>query len=279
MFQNIAIKEKYQQLKHEIVAHYNSNSLYEQKAVLLLFYSNLILFCIMSFFIFAILVGQIYCIFLINHIPFLFLNVISIFLLKNHKLEVAKKVFLLEYYEIPFFFLLYWAFTPIPAKFANLYVMTISLVVGLPIIIIVVYQQQKNLLLFFIGNFYLTILTVILALRLDLSLTSIFGNIINCFVLYNLIYFITQMNFEIFQLSFENLHQHAQQTQQLYEQIIEGFYPICSKCKKIRINNEWIQIEDFLTQKNESIQLTDQICSDCAQIIAKGGNRKNEQEN
>ncbi|OHD54109.1 MAG: hypothetical protein A2Y33_10360 [Spirochaetes bacterium GWF1_51_8] len=44
---------------------------------------------------------------------------------------------------------------------------------------------------------------------------------------------------------------------------LEGFLPVCSFCKKIRINDRWIPIDDYLMKHSETI-LSHSLCPDCA---------------
>ena len=47
---------------------------------------------------------------------------------------------------------------------------------------------------------------------------------------------------------------------------LEGFIAICSSCKKIRIDSEWVSIEEYI-HKNSELQLTHSICPDCAEKL------------
>ena len=48
--------------------------------------------------------------------------------------------------------------------------------------------------------------------------------------------------------------------------LLEGLLPICSSCKKIRVNSRWITIEEYL-YKNSDLQLTHSICPECAEKL------------
>ncbi len=43
---------------------------------------------------------------------------------------------------------------------------------------------------------------------------------------------------------------------------LEGFLIVCSFCKKIRIGNEWIPIETFISEKSEA-KFSHGLCPDC----------------
>lgn len=47
---------------------------------------------------------------------------------------------------------------------------------------------------------------------------------------------------------------------------LESFLTVCASSKKIRINNEWVSMEEFFS-KNTDIQLSHGICQSCAQRI------------
>ena len=49
--------------------------------------------------------------------------------------------------------------------------------------------------------------------------------------------------------------------------ILEGYLPICSKCKKIRnIENQWEQMEKYITQHSLAL-FSHSICPDCAREL------------
>jgi hypothetical protein len=55
----------------------------------------------------------------------------------------------------------------------------------------------------------------------------------------------------------------------LYKRIrlLEGFIPICAKCKKIRnTEDQWEQIEQYIT-KHSLAQFSHSICPDCARLL------------
>jgi len=54
-------------------------------------------------------------------------------------------------------------------------------------------------------------------------------------------------------------------TQIMFSQIryLEGFLPVCSCCKKIRTNEGWIPLEQYLRERS-AIQLTHSLCTACA---------------
>ncbi|MEW6360227.1 MAG: hypothetical protein AB1696_28095 [Planctomycetota bacterium] len=43
---------------------------------------------------------------------------------------------------------------------------------------------------------------------------------------------------------------------------LEGFLPVCSFCKKIRVGEEWIPLEDYLDAHTEA-KLSHSYCSEC----------------
>ena len=43
---------------------------------------------------------------------------------------------------------------------------------------------------------------------------------------------------------------------------LEGFLPVCSFCKKIRVGNDWIPIEDYLSEHSEAV-LSHGFCPEC----------------
>ena len=44
--------------------------------------------------------------------------------------------------------------------------------------------------------------------------------------------------------------------------ILEGFLPICAKCKKIRHRDQWEQIEKYISE-NSLAQFSHSLCPDC----------------
>ncbi len=44
--------------------------------------------------------------------------------------------------------------------------------------------------------------------------------------------------------------------------ILEGFLPICANCKKIRHQNQWEQIENYISN-NSLARFTHSLCPDC----------------
>jgi hypothetical protein len=49
---------------------------------------------------------------------------------------------------------------------------------------------------------------------------------------------------------------------------LEGFQVICTLCKKVRIGNDWIRLEDFL-KENSDIQLSHSYCPACSEEADK----------
>lgn len=43
---------------------------------------------------------------------------------------------------------------------------------------------------------------------------------------------------------------------------LEGFLPVCSICKKIRLNNKWIPIEDYISRRSEAV-FSHGLCPEC----------------
>jgi len=55
---------------------------------------------------------------------------------------------------------------------------------------------------------------------------------------------------------------------------LEGFLPVCSFCKKIRIGSEWIQLEKYITEHSEAV-FSHSLCPECTEehygdILRKG---------
>lgn len=44
--------------------------------------------------------------------------------------------------------------------------------------------------------------------------------------------------------------------------ILEGFIPICAHCKKIRGKNNWVQMEDYITEHSLA-KFSHSLCSNC----------------
>jgi hypothetical protein len=44
--------------------------------------------------------------------------------------------------------------------------------------------------------------------------------------------------------------------------ILEGFLPICASCKKIRTQDHWQQIENYISE-NSLVQFSHSLCPDC----------------
>lgn len=44
---------------------------------------------------------------------------------------------------------------------------------------------------------------------------------------------------------------------------LEGFLPVCSLCKKIRINEQWIPIEEYIS-KHSKVKFSHGMCPSCA---------------
>ena len=49
---------------------------------------------------------------------------------------------------------------------------------------------------------------------------------------------------------------------------LEGFLPVCSFCKKIRINDRWIPIEVYITDNSEAV-FSHGYCPECAEKYFK----------
>jgi hypothetical protein len=43
---------------------------------------------------------------------------------------------------------------------------------------------------------------------------------------------------------------------------LEGFLPVCSFCKKIRVGSEWISIENYITEHSEA-EFSHGLCPEC----------------
>ncbi|PKL37565.1 MAG: hypothetical protein CVV44_14550 [Spirochaetae bacterium HGW-Spirochaetae-1] len=43
---------------------------------------------------------------------------------------------------------------------------------------------------------------------------------------------------------------------------LEGFLPVCSFCKKIRVQDSWIPIDEFI-QNNTAAEISHSLCDDC----------------
>jgi hypothetical protein len=43
---------------------------------------------------------------------------------------------------------------------------------------------------------------------------------------------------------------------------LEGFLPVCSFCKKIRIHGSWIPLDEFI-QNNTAAEISHSLCDDC----------------
>ena len=48
--------------------------------------------------------------------------------------------------------------------------------------------------------------------------------------------------------------------------ILEGFLPICANCKKIRIQDQWEQIEKYISE-NSLARFSHSLCPECAQKL------------
>jgi hypothetical protein len=44
--------------------------------------------------------------------------------------------------------------------------------------------------------------------------------------------------------------------------ILEGFLPICASCKKIRVQDQWEQIEKYISE-NSLVQFSHSLCPEC----------------
>ena len=55
-------------------------------------------------------------------------------------------------------------------------------------------------------------------------------------------------------------------TWRLLERIkyLEGFLPVCSFCKRIRVSEDWIPIEDYISKRSEAV-FSHSLCPDCAE--------------
>lgn len=45
---------------------------------------------------------------------------------------------------------------------------------------------------------------------------------------------------------------------------LEGFLPVCSICKRIRVESSWIPIEDFISHRSEAV-FSHGVCPECEQ--------------
>jgi hypothetical protein len=45
---------------------------------------------------------------------------------------------------------------------------------------------------------------------------------------------------------------------------LEGFLPVCSFCKRIRVKEDWIPIEDFISKRSEAV-FSHGLCPECAE--------------
>lgn len=45
---------------------------------------------------------------------------------------------------------------------------------------------------------------------------------------------------------------------------LEGFLPVCSFCKKIRVGKEWIQLEKYIADHSEAV-FSHSLCPECAE--------------
>ena len=54
-------------------------------------------------------------------------------------------------------------------------------------------------------------------------------------------------------------------TRVLFKQIryLEGFLPVCSFCKKIRVDHDWIPIEHYISEHSD-VKMTHSLCPICA---------------
>lgn len=43
---------------------------------------------------------------------------------------------------------------------------------------------------------------------------------------------------------------------------LEGFLPVCSLCKKIRVGKEWLQLEQYITDHSEAV-FSHSLCPEC----------------
>ncbi|MGA1842570.1 MAG: hypothetical protein ACMUIU_18300 [bacterium] len=43
---------------------------------------------------------------------------------------------------------------------------------------------------------------------------------------------------------------------------LEGFLPVCLFCKRILVKNEWVEIEDYISEHSEA-ECTESLCPDC----------------
>ena len=50
------------------------------------------------------------------------------------------------------------------------------------------------------------------------------------------------------------------------KKILEGFLPICASCKKIRNQNQWEQIENYITE-NSLAQFSHSLCPECQERL------------
>ncbi len=43
---------------------------------------------------------------------------------------------------------------------------------------------------------------------------------------------------------------------------IEGFFPICPNCKKVKVENDWISIDDYVREYSEG-EFAESLCPEC----------------
>lgn len=48
--------------------------------------------------------------------------------------------------------------------------------------------------------------------------------------------------------------------------LLEGFLPVCSACKKIRMDDQWFQIESYIRDHSEA-EFTHTVCPECARKL------------
>jgi len=48
--------------------------------------------------------------------------------------------------------------------------------------------------------------------------------------------------------------------------ILEGFLPVCANCKKIRVENNWKQMEEYITEPSLA-KFSHSICPDCCKEL------------
>jgi len=48
--------------------------------------------------------------------------------------------------------------------------------------------------------------------------------------------------------------------------VLEGFLPVCAACKKVRVDDRWIEIESYITEHSEA-RFSHSVCPACAEEL------------